>query len=60
MLTYSVGNGAYIGEIIGLQLTGWFVTKYGNKKVMGAATVMMIGFVSALVSGTVFPCRTYK
>ena len=41
----SVSNGAYIGEIIGLQLTGYAVAKYGNKKVMGGATVMMIAFV---------------
>lgn len=40
-----MSNGAYIGEIIGLQLTGYAVAKYGNKKVMGGATVMMIAFV---------------
>ncbi len=44
----SVSNGAYIGEIIGLQITGYAVARFGNKKVMGAATVMMIGFVSHL------------
>jgi len=45
-----VSNGAYIGEIIGLQLTGYAVAKYGNKKVMGGATVMMIAFVRQATS----------
>ena len=42
----SVTNGAYIGEILGLQLTGYLVGWYGNKVVMTGATVLMIGFVS--------------
>ncbi len=41
----AITNGAYIGEILGLQLTGYLVGWYGNKKVMGVATVMMIAFV---------------
>jgi MFS family permease len=44
-----VTNGAYIGEIIGLQLTGYLVGWYGNKVVMTAATALMIGFVSSCV-----------
>jgi len=44
-----VSNGAYIGEIIGLQLTGYAVAKFGNKKVMGGATVMMIAFVRRII-----------
>jgi hypothetical protein len=42
-----VSNGAYIGEILGLQLTGYLVNWYGNKKVMTGATVLMIAFVSS-------------
>lgn len=42
----AVSNGAYIGEILGLQLTGYLVNWYGNKKVMAGATVLMIAFVS--------------
>lgn len=41
----AITNGAYIGEILGLQLTGYLVGWYGNKKVMGGATMLMIGFV---------------
>lgn len=41
----AITNGAYIGEILGLQLTGYLVGWYGNKKVMAGATVLMIGFV---------------
>lgn len=41
----AVANGAYIGEILGLQITGYLVGWYGNKKVMAGATVLMIGFV---------------
>ncbi|KAK4889602.1 hypothetical protein LTR27_011586 [Elasticomyces elasticus] len=41
----AVTNGAYIGEIIGLQVTGYLVHMYGNKKVMTGATVLMIAFI---------------
>ncbi|KAK3114935.1 hypothetical protein LTR53_006263 [Teratosphaeriaceae sp. CCFEE 6253] len=41
----AVTNGAFIGEILGLQVTGYLVASYGNKKVMTGATVMMIGFI---------------
>jgi SP family general alpha glucoside:H+ symporter-like MFS transporter len=41
----AVTNGAYIGEILGLQFTGYLVGWYGNKKVMTGATVLMIGFI---------------
>ncbi|KAK5949970.1 hypothetical protein OHC33_008931 [Knufia fluminis] len=41
----AITNGAYIGEILGLQATGYLVGWYGNKKVMGGATMMMIAFV---------------
>jgi len=43
-----VTNGAYIGEILGLQVTGYLVDWYGNKKVMTGATILMIGFVRPL------------
>jgi SP family general alpha glucoside:H+ symporter-like MFS transporter len=42
----AIANGAYVGEIIGLQLTGYLVGWYGNRKVMAGATVLMIAFVS--------------
>ncbi|TKA48740.1 hypothetical protein B0A54_00876 [Friedmanniomyces endolithicus] len=51
--TLVVTNGAYIGEILGLQVTGYLVDWYGNKKVMTGATILMIGFVRPLSdSGT--------
>ncbi|KAK1078736.1 hypothetical protein LTR33_006983 [Friedmanniomyces endolithicus] len=42
----AVTNGAYIGEILGLQVTGYLVDWYGNKKVMTGATILMIGFIA--------------
>ncbi|ORX36240.1 general substrate transporter [Kockovaella imperatae] len=41
----AVTNGAYIGEILGLQITGYLIGWFGNKKVMGGATVLMIAFI---------------
>ena len=43
----AIANGAYIGEILGLQLTGYLVGWHGNKKVMAGATILMIGFVGS-------------
>ncbi|CAD6570669.1 MAG: hypothetical protein TREMPRED_005948 [Tremellales sp. Tagirdzhanova-0007] len=41
----AVTNGAYIGEILGLAMTGYLVDWYGNKRVMTGATVLMIAFI---------------
>lgn len=41
----AITNGAYIGEILGLAITGWFVDKYGNKKVMLVSTILLIAFI---------------
>jgi len=41
----AITNGAYIGEIIGLQITGWIVDSYGNRFTMGLATLLMIAFI---------------
>ncbi|KAK5116366.1 hypothetical protein LTR62_007913 [Meristemomyces frigidus] len=41
----AVANGAYIGEILGLAVTGILCDWYGNKVVMTGATVMMIAFI---------------
>ncbi|KAK5162883.1 uncharacterized protein LTR77_011140 [Saxophila tyrrhenica] len=53
----AVGNGAYIGEILGLQLTGYFVEWYGNKKVMAGATVLMIAFIFISFFGETLPLQ---
>lgn len=41
----ALGNGAYIGEILGLQVTGWVCDKYGFRVTMAIATTLMIGFI---------------
>jgi len=41
----ALGNGAYIGEILGLQATGWICDRYGNRVTMAIATTLMIGFI---------------
>jgi len=48
----ALGNGAYIGEILGLQTTGWICDKYGNRVTMGIATTLMIGFIFISVFAT--------
>ncbi|KAK3686781.1 hypothetical protein LTR37_019460 [Vermiconidia calcicola] len=53
----AITNGAYIGEILGLQLTGYLVGWYGNKKVMGGATMLMIGFIFISFFGKTLPLQ---
>jgi len=50
-------NGAYIGEILGLWLTGLAVDKYGNKKVMFGALVMLEAFTFLSVFGMNLPTQ---
>ncbi|PWN51709.1 putative maltose permease [Violaceomyces palustris] len=40
-----LNNGALVGEILGLQLTGVFSEKYGYKRTMLVALVFMTGFI---------------
>jgi SP family general alpha glucoside:H+ symporter-like MFS transporter len=40
-----VSNGAYIGEILGLAVTGILCDRFGNKAVMFGATVLMVAFI---------------
>ncbi|ORY23125.1 MFS maltose permease MalP [Naematelia encephala] len=53
----AVTNGAYIGEILGLQVTGYLVNWYGNKKVMTGATVLMIAFIFISFFGKSLPVQ---
>lgn len=41
----AISNGAYIGEILGLHLTGYAVDRYGNRVTMGISTLLMIAFI---------------
>ncbi|WWD19400.1 hypothetical protein CI109_103860 [Kwoniella shandongensis] len=53
----AVTNGAYIGEILGLQATGYLVNWYGNKKVMTGATILMIAFIFISFFGKSLPVQ---
>lgn len=41
----AIGNGAYIGEILGLHATGWICDLYGYRFTMTLATGLMIAFI---------------
>lgn len=41
----NVANGSYVGEILGLQLTGILQDRYGYRKTILGALVAMIGFI---------------
>lgn len=41
----AIGNGAYIGEVLGLHATGWICDLYGYRFTMTLATSLMIGFI---------------
>ncbi|EMC93272.1 hypothetical protein BAUCODRAFT_125144 [Baudoinia panamericana UAMH 10762] len=53
----AVANGAYIGEILGLAVTGILCDRFGNKAVMTGATVMMIAFIFISFFGTSLPVQ---
>ncbi|EXK28038.1 hypothetical protein FOMG_15499 [Fusarium oxysporum f. sp. melonis 26406] len=38
-------NGASVGEILGLYVSGWLADRYGYKKVLATALVMMTAFI---------------
>ncbi|KAH7201091.1 hypothetical protein BKA60DRAFT_657983 [Fusarium oxysporum] len=38
-------NGASVGEILGLYISGWLADRYGYKKVLATALVMMTAFI---------------
>lgn len=40
-----LSNGAGVGEILGLYVSGWLADRYGYKRVIGAALIMIIGFI---------------
>lgn len=52
-----VSNGAYIGEILGLAVTGILVDHFGNKAVMTGATISMIGFIFISFFGETLPLQ---
>ena len=52
-----MANGAYIGEILGLALTGIIVERYGNKATMAGATVLMVAFIFISFFGNSLPLQ---
>jgi MFS transporter, SP family, general alpha glucoside:H+ symporter len=52
-----VANGAYIGEILGLAVTGILCDRYGNKAVMTGATILMIAFIFISFFGETLPLQ---
>ena len=41
----SADDNVDIGEILGLQATGWICDQYGHRFTMGLATTLMLGFI---------------
>lgn len=51
-----LSNASYVGEIIGLQLTGILQDRFGYRKTILGALVAMIGFIFIASDSTLFPC----